>query len=55
LFKNNQIKGILCPRTSFPNTKWWDHEIKVLVPLSDWESEKITVNTIRHYILTSKH
>jgi predicted double-glycine peptidase len=54
LLKDNQIKSILGPKTSFPNTKWWDTEITVVVPLSDWESEKITVSTIRHYILTSK-
>jgi len=50
LFKNNQIKGILGPKTSFPNTKWWDNEITITVPASDWESEKVTVSTIRHYL-----
>lgn len=49
LFKDNKIKGILSPGTSFPNSIWWDREIKVEVPKSDWEMEKVTVSTIGRY------
>lgn len=50
LIKNNQIKSILGPKTSYPNTTWWDNEITVLVPQHDWEAEKVTVSTIRNYL-----
>lgn len=50
LLKNNQIKSILGPKTSYPNTTWWDKEITVSVPQADWEAEKVTVSTIRNYI-----
>lgn len=50
LFKNNQVKGILGPNTSSPNSKWWDNQITIPVPILDWESEKVTVSTIQHYL-----
>ena len=50
LFKNNQVKGILGPKTSYPNTTWWDNEITVPVPKNDWDSEKVTVSTIQNYL-----
>lgn len=49
LFKNNQVKGFLGPNTSYPNSIWWDKETKVAVPKADWEAEKVTVSSIRHY------
>lgn len=50
LFKNNQVKGILGPNASYPNTTWWDNEINLAVPKDDWNSEKVTVGTIRNYL-----
>ncbi len=50
LFKNNLIKGILGPKTSYPKTTWWDKEITVSVPQADWEAEKVTTTTIRNYM-----
>ncbi len=50
LFKDNQIKSILGPKTSYPKTTWWDKEITILVPQSDWEAEKVTTTTIRNYM-----
>jgi len=50
LFKNNQVKGILGPNTTYPNTTWWDDQITVAVPKEDWDSEKITISTIRNYL-----
>ena len=50
LIKNNKFMGLLSPKTSFPHSVWWDKEISVNVPKADWEAEKVTISTIRHYI-----
>ncbi len=50
LIKNNKFLGLLSLKTSFPNSVWWDREISVNVPKEDWDAEKITISTIRHYI-----
>jgi hypothetical protein len=42
--------GLLGPKTSFPNTIWWDSEMQVDVPKIDWDLEKVTMSTIRQYI-----
>jgi hypothetical protein len=51
LIKNNKFMGILGPKTSYPNSIWWDREMKVEVPKTDWDMEKVTVNTIGKYLL----
>ncbi len=51
LFKDNKIKGILNPDTSFPRSIWWDTEKKVEVPKTDWDMEKVTTSTIGKYFL----
>lgn len=51
LFKDNKIKGILSPNTSYPNSIWWDREMKVQVPKTDWDMEKVTISTIGRYFL----
>lgn len=50
LIKNNKFLGLLSPKTSFPNSVWWDRQISVNVPKADWDAEKITISTIRQYI-----
>ena len=50
LIKNNKFMGLLSPKTSFPNSVWWDREISVNVPKADWDAERITISTIRQYI-----
>lgn len=50
LIKNNKFLGLLSPKSSFPNSIWWDREIFVNVPKADWDAEKISISTIRQYI-----
>ena len=50
LIKNNKFLGLVSPKSSFPNSVWWDQKISVNVPKADWEAEKITISTIRQYI-----
>jgi len=54
LIKNNKFMGLLGPKTSFPNSIWWDKEIQVDVPKIDWDSEKVTISNIRQYVSYTK-
>jgi len=50
LIKNNKYMGLLGPKTSYPNSIWWDREMKVKIPKTDWDLEKVTISTIRQYL-----
>lgn len=50
LIKDNKYKGLIGPNTTFPNSHWWDSELQVSVPKSDWEAEKVTITTIRNFM-----
>lgn len=50
LIKDNKLKGLFGPNTTFPNSHWWDSELRVSVPKADWDAEKITISTIRNYL-----
>lgn len=55
LIKDNKIMSLLGPNSCWPPTIWWDREMVVWVPKTDWEEEKVTGSTIHQYMKAGKY